>query len=36
VRAAAVRLRLLQSAHPNFYLGLIGFLLVIIPGLALL
>jgi hypothetical protein len=33
VRAAAVWLRLLQSGHPNSCLGLIGFLLVIIPGL---
>jgi formate hydrogenlyase subunit 3/multisubunit Na+/H+ antiporter MnhD subunit len=36
VRAAADRLRLLQSGHLNFYLGLIGFLLVIILGLTLL
>jgi hydrogenase-4 component B len=36
VRAAADRLRVLQSGHLNFYLGLIGLLLVIILGLALL
>lgn len=36
VRAAADRLRLLQSGHLNFYLGLIGFLLVVIFGLTLL
>jgi hydrogenase-4 component B len=36
VRAAADRLRVLQSGHLNFYLGLIGFLLVIILGLVLL
>jgi hydrogenase-4 component B len=30
------RLRLLQSGHLNFYLGLIGFLLVIILDLTLL
>lgn len=36
VRAAADRLRGLQSGHLNFYLGLIGVLLVIILGLALL
>jgi len=30
------RLRLLQSGHLNFYPGLIGFLLMIIPGLTLL
>ncbi len=36
VRAAADRLRLLQSGHLNFYLGLIGLLLVIILGLTLL
>ena len=36
VRAAADRLRMLQSGHLNFYLGLIGVLLVIILGLTLL
>ena len=36
VRAAADRLRILQSGHLNFYLGLIGLLLVIILGLTLL
>jgi len=36
VRAAADRLRILQSGHLNFYLGVIGVLLVIILGLALL
>lgn len=36
VRAAADRLRVLQSGHLNFYLGLIGLLLVIILGLVLL
>jgi hypothetical protein len=36
VCAAADRLRLLQSGHLNFYLGLIGFLLVVILGLTLL
>jgi formate hydrogenlyase subunit 3/multisubunit Na+/H+ antiporter MnhD subunit len=36
VRAAADRLRVLQSGHLNFYLGLIGLLLVVILGLALL
>jgi hydrogenase-4 component B len=36
VRSAADRLRILQSGHLNFYLGLIGVLLVIILGLVLL
>jgi len=36
VRYAAERARILQSGHLNFYLGLIGLLLVIILGLALL
>ncbi|HUB47323.1 MAG TPA: proton-conducting transporter membrane subunit [Acetobacteraceae bacterium] len=36
VRYAADRVRILQSGHLNFYLGLIGLLLVIILGLALL
>jgi hydrogenase-4 component B len=36
VRGAADRLRVLQSGHLNLYLGLIGLLLVIILGLALL
>jgi formate hydrogenlyase subunit 4 len=36
VLTAAGRLRLQQSGHLNFYPGLIGFLLVIIPGLTLL
>jgi formate hydrogenlyase subunit 3/multisubunit Na+/H+ antiporter MnhD subunit len=36
VRFAADRVRVLQSGHLNFYLGLIGLLLVIILGLALL
>jgi hydrogenase-4 component B len=36
VRTAAERLRILQSGHLNFYLSLIGSLLVIILGLALL
>ena len=36
VRAAADRLRILQSGHLNFYLGVIGALLVIILGLVLL
>ncbi len=36
VRYAADRARILQSGHLNFYLGLIGALLVIILGLALL
>jgi hydrogenase-4 component B len=36
VRAAADRLRILQSGHLNFYLGVIGVLLVIILGLVLL
>lgn len=36
VRAAADRLRMLQSGNLNFYLGLIGILLVIILGLVLL
>ena len=36
VRYAADRARMLQSGHLNFYLGLIGLLLVIILGLALL
>ena len=36
VRYAADRARILQSGHLNFYLGLIGLLLVIILGLALL
>jgi hydrogenase-4 component B len=36
VRGAADRLRILQSGHLNVYLGLIGLLLVIILGLALL
>ena len=36
VRYAANRARILQSGHLNFYLGLIGLLLVIILGLALL
>jgi hypothetical protein len=36
VDAAADRLRMLQSGHLNFYLGLIGVLLVIILALALL
>jgi formate hydrogenlyase subunit 3/multisubunit Na+/H+ antiporter MnhD subunit len=36
VRYAADRVRVLQSGHLNFYLGLIGLLLVIILGLALL
>jgi formate hydrogenlyase subunit 3/multisubunit Na+/H+ antiporter MnhD subunit len=35
VRGAANRLRLLQSGHLNFYLGLIGMLLVIILALTL-
>ncbi|PPQ33821.1 proton-conducting transporter transmembrane domain-containing protein [Rhodopila globiformis] len=35
IQAAADRLRLLQSGHLNFYLGLIGFLLVVILGLVL-
>jgi hypothetical protein len=36
VRYAADCVRVLQSGHLNFYLGLIGLLLVIILGLALL
>jgi len=36
VRYVADRARILQSGHLNFYLGLIGLLLVIILGLALL
>ena len=36
VHYAADRARILQSGHLNFYLGLIGLLLVIILGLALL
>ena len=36
MRYAADRARILQSGHLNFYLGLIGLLLVIILGLALL
>jgi hypothetical protein len=36
VRAAASRLQMLQSGHLNFYLGLIGLLLVVILGLTLL
>ena len=36
VRYASNRVRILQSGHLNFYLGLIGSLLVIILGLALL
>jgi hydrogenase-4 component B len=36
IRAAADRLRLLQSGHLNFYLVVIGVLLVIILGLSLL
>ena len=36
VTAAADRMRLLQSGHLNFYLGLIGLLLVVILGLALI
>jgi hydrogenase-4 component B len=36
VRFAADRVRVLQSGHLNFYLGLIGLLLVIILGLTLL
>ena len=36
VRAAADRVRVLQSGHLNLYLGLIGALLVLILGLALL
>jgi hydrogenase-4 component B len=36
VRASADRLRVLQSGHLNFYLGLIGLLLVVILGLVLL
>jgi hydrogenase-4 component B len=36
VRALAGRLRALQSGHLNFYLGLIGILLVVILGLTLL
>ncbi len=36
VRHAAERARILQSGHLNIYLGLIGLLLVIILGLALL
>lgn len=36
VSAAAEWLRVLQSGHLNFYLGLIGLLLVVILGLALL
>jgi len=35
VRAAADRIRILQSGHLNFYLGMIGLLLVIILALAL-
>ena len=35
VRRAAERLRPLQSGHLNFYLALIGLLLVVILGLAL-
>lgn len=35
VRGTADRLRVLQSGHLNFYLGLIGLLLVVILGLAL-
>jgi len=35
VRAIASKLRLLQSGHLNFYLGLIGLLLVLILGLTL-
>jgi hydrogenase-4 component B len=35
VRAIAGRLRLLQSGHLNFYLSLIGFLLVLVLGLTL-
>jgi hydrogenase-4 component B len=35
VRAAAGKLRLLQSGHLNFYLSLIGLLLVIVLGLTL-
>ncbi len=36
VRVAADRLRVLQSGHLNFYLGLIGALLVIVLALVLL
>jgi len=36
VRATADRLRILQSGHLNFYLGVIGVLLVVILGLVLL
>jgi hydrogenase-4 component B len=36
VRFAADRARVLQSGHLNFYLGLIGLLLVVILGLVLL
>ena len=36
VRAVSARLRALQSGHLNFYLGLIGLLLVIILGLTLI
>ena len=35
VDALAVRLRLLQSGYVNFYLGLIGLLLVLVLGLTL-
>jgi hydrogenase-4 component B len=35
VRAVAGKLRLLQSGHLNFYLSLIGFLLVLVLGLTL-
>lgn len=36
VQSAADRIRILQSGHLNFYLGLIGLLLVVILGLSLL
>ena len=36
VQSAAGRIRILQSGHLNFYLGLIGLLLVVILGLSLL
>jgi hypothetical protein len=36
VRFAAARLRLLQSGHINFYLGLIGLLLVVILALVVI
>ena len=36
VRAAADKLTVLQPGHLHFRLGLIGLLLVIIPGLTLL